>query len=106
MDQPQQDKETTKVLNEGDRIARFVQSEDYQLIKGKLMGLLAAADSISTIASEDLEKDTTMRTIQIRAGAIALVKEWIGQVEGIANQAIHTAVAMTEQPKDDIIIRS
>lgn len=103
---PEKDLETTKVLTEGDKVARFVASDDYQLVKGKFLKLIAEADSISTISPEDLEKQTTMLTIQIRAGAIALVRQWLAIVEGTAAQAIHNTNAMTENQKDDIIKRN
>ena len=102
----EQDKETKQILNEGDRIARFAQSDDWRLIKAKLNDKCRDIELVTTLVLEGVKPEELLREVSIRYAVVNLVKQWIADIEGLSNQAQHTAGVMATDKKSDIIIRT
>lgn len=99
MDPKELDKETREALAEGEKVIRWVDSEDWKHVKGFLNSKLIQMDSISAIPS-DLKVEDKIREIDIRNGVIAIVLEWVRELEGRAAQARTNRKAM-QDVRDD-----
>jgi hypothetical protein len=99
------DKETGKILEQGEKLALFVQSEEWQNIKNILFKRLG---SISSFDEEELNKKTDEeigKEMKVRQKVIQVVIDWIDQIEGIPGQHQANLEAFKKGRVDDIIIR-
>jgi len=95
------DEDTAKILQEGQKVADFVKSDAWFMIKAKLEAKIAILDSLSNFPRG--EKNAEVE-IEKRVGAIAIVREWIDEIEGDAEQHNSNApVLLKENDKEEII---
>lgn len=96
------DKETQKVMSQGQKIADFVNSDSWQLIRKKLYDKLITIDSIMEIPS-NMSNEQRLQEIGIRAGAVSLILDWIKEIEGTAAQHKNNVEAFSEIRKESIV---
>lgn len=79
------DKETKKVLSDGEKLQNLVNGEGWGVVKAQLLAKISAVDSVSNI---DLTRsaDELVKDMMARAGAISIVLEWLKEIEGQAAQ--------------------
>ena len=99
----QYDPETLRIQREGQTIADFVKSDGWNLAKGMLKTKLDLLDSLSNTIFEGKTRDQIAEELQARASAIDLVRTWIAEVEGTAQQ--HLANNTTTEITEEYIVR-
>ena len=77
------DKETTKVLTDAEKIKNVTDSEAWKLMMHMLNDILASNDSLTDIIGED--KDKMFQEIAARQLAIKMVKDWVDDISGVVN---------------------
>lgn len=95
------DKETKKLVSEGQKIADFVNSEAWRMIRRSLYDKLMLNDSITAIDFTG-SNETLIREVMARAHASRLVLQWIGEVEGRAKQASEVNDTLLKVRKESI----
>lgn len=75
-------KEEEKIQQEGERASFLVKSEDWQWAKKKLLQRVSNLDSVNTIKEEG---DVGLE-IKARKQTIAIIIDWLDDIEGIAQQ--------------------
>lgn len=97
------DKETKQVLSDGQKIEDLVTNDGWILAKRMLFMKMAELDSISSIDPE-ITGEERLRAIDVRAGVVKIISDWLAAVEGIAEQS-KTNKEMMAASREDIIIR-
>lgn len=97
------DIETQQILTEGQQIERWVNSDDWKLVKKKLMSRLITVDSISSVPSENLSNEQLLREYSVRNGAVNLVIDWIKDIEGTAMNNKTNQEIFKEAREDSIV---
>lgn len=96
------DKETSDILNESEKIERFIDSEGWKIVKKKLFDKLITLDSISGVpknkSSDDLLKD-----FMIREGVVSMIIEWVKDIEGEAVKSKHNKKFVEQLRKESIL---
>ena len=87
--------ETEKVLEEGEKIARFVDSEEWNLVKRGLNESISAAESILGIESKD--QDSMFREVAAKQLAVEIVRQWIEDVEATVEQSRGNSAIMENE---------
>jgi len=95
------DKETQKMLSDGEKIADFVNSSAWKLVKDKLVNRLITLDSISSMPTMD--KDEFYVQAKIREGVVSIITEWIRDIEGDAEKHKSNKQAFSSMREEVII---
>lgn len=93
------DLETQKVLTEGEQIRNLVRDGGWGLAKQRLTDKLIDLQSVNNIDTDDPNK--LILDIQTRKGVIAIVLEWLKEIEGIAAQ--HDGNQIQKEDADHVI---
>ena len=93
---------TDKVYVEGEKIARFVDSDDWKFAKDRLMSLVRDADSIRGIDKET-PKDMLLIEIEAKKMAVGMILGWIDDIEGIAQQHIDQDKMVAKEKESHIL---
>lgn len=78
------DKETQKILNDGQKIENFVESDDWKLIKKKLYSKLITFDSISGIVDDKKSMEEIGKEAIQRDAVVDIILKWIQEIESEA----------------------
>ena len=78
------DVETNKIMNEGKLVAGFVESSVWQLIRKDLTAKIEDVGSVFGL--DNMSPDKLVVEVGARQLAVQMVKEWIAEVEGKAEQ--------------------
>lgn len=98
-----QDKETIEVLKLGQKYHDLAKSEDWAFAKEILNDKIKVLDSISTLPQE-LTPEEKLKELEIRAGSIELVRNWIKEVEESAEVHIENQSVVNGE-KEEIVVR-
>ena len=79
------DAETSQVINEGEKVQSFVESEDWQKIKKELVARLIDTDSVGNIEAKDPQQ--VVIEMSAKQMAIDIVLGWVREIEGQAEQS-------------------
>lgn len=79
-------KRDLKIREEGERVSHWVDSDDWIFVKEQLLQKIDAVQAIDKLPKQLLTGDPQVLSQEVmkRAGAIALIKEWITELEGQA----------------------
>lgn len=102
MDKTLLDKETKKILTDGEKIERFIESEGWKLVKQKLIAKLAIINSISLVPKETNREDM-LKEYELREGVVSIVLDWIRDIEGEKNKSKFNKQAFREIEQESII---
>lgn len=95
------DKETQKVYNEGEKAYYLTKTDDWDWAKKKLLQKLSNLDSVKTLKEEN--KDIALE-IRSRKQTIDIILEWLDEIEGVAQQHIQQNKELLEDvEKEDYI---
>ena len=96
--------ETKKEVDKGIKWETFVKGENWQRAKRILLSKLADLDSVSVLR-EKAKGDTNklLLDIEAKSEAINLILEWIGDIEGKAEQSETNREIMNRNRKEEII---
>lgn len=97
------DKETKEILSENEKIASFVGSDPWKIIKKKLYSKLITLDSVSAIPKNDRSFEEVGRDAAMREAVVKIVTDWILEIEGIASNESSIASLMKEAREDSIL---
>ena len=93
--------ENLKILSDGEKIIELTKSDGWGIAKRKLLSKIAVLDSITALPSGD--REDRMREIEVRAGVVSIIWEWINDVEGMAQQAKQVSQAMRDIREESFI---
>lgn len=79
------DKDTEKVLQEGEMVANFVESDGWRWARDRFLELVKENESVLGIKMGKNWQDVVVE-LGARQLAVQIVTEWIAQVEGRASQ--------------------
>jgi len=99
------DKDTQKVITEGEKISRFVDSDDWKLIKGKLFQKIALLNAIDSIPLEKLNSEELAKTVRERASVVDIVVGWINEIEGTSQAHKTQNAKFVKETSESEIIR-
>lgn len=101
----EQDPETKRVLDEGKQFNDLVSSNAWGKAKQFLLDKMIALDSISQMIPGSDDPQKLLIEWKARASTIAIMKEWIGEIEGKADQYRNNS-SILKKKDDEIIQRS
>ena len=101
---PKLDPETAEALHEGTELRRMVESEGWGIARAYLMGKLAVLDSVSSLPADMSFEDRGKEAI-LRAHTIALVTEWLNELEGRLDQNQEQVETLIIEKEETIIRR-
>ena len=96
-------KETAKILSDGQKIEDFVKSDGWKLARKMLYDKLITLDSIASVPKTGLTDEQKLREYDVREGVVAIILEWIKEVEGSAEQNQSNKDLMKDIRKESII---
>jgi len=96
------DKETQKVLSEGEKIRDGINSDFWRIIRGKLTDLINSQDSLSAMEFEGKSTEQKALEAESRANTVATLKQWLADIEGTAETHDYNK-NLTEDDKDSLI---
>jgi hypothetical protein len=96
-----EDIEQQKILSDGQKIIELTKSDGWQIAKRKLLSKIAILDSITALPQGD--REDKLREIEVRAGVVSIIWEWINDVEGMAEQAKQVSKAMQDVREESFI---
>jgi len=96
------DKKTAAIVTNEERIARFVDSDDWNAVKKTLIQKIVLNDSMSSLIT-DVPPERLAIEVLARAQASSLMLEWLREVEGIANQSKPDTSILTESREEQIV---
>ena len=99
---PKLDKKTAQIISNDERVARFVDSDDWKVVKQSLITKVVLNDSMSPLVTTAGSKDL-LTEILARAHASALVLEWLQEVEGRAKGSKVDVTPLVEEPEAQIV---
>ena len=105
MNKPNINKETGDVLSKGQKIANFVNSDDWIMIKGTLLTKLIDFDSIKSIELDKKTPTELGEEIRTRKAVVDVVLDWIKDIEGSADQYKKNAEALYNNNDENGIIQ-
>lgn len=97
------DKDTQKILSDGEKMEEFVKGEGWALAKKKLYDRLITLDSISSVPKKGFTPERRLKEFEIREGVVSVILDWISDIEGTAQSAKHNREAMREVREDSIV---
>lgn len=100
----QLDKDTQKVMLEGQEIDNFTKSDAWNLVKEKLTSRLAAMDSLSTMDFTNKTETQIALEVQTRANTVMTIRQWIEEVEGTAEQFRVNKEMLLSHTEESLII--
>jgi len=80
----EEDKETQRVHEEGEKAHYLTQNEDWKWAKKKLLQRVSNLDSVKTLKIG--KGEDTVLDIKVRKLVIDMVVDWLDDIEGIAQQ--------------------
>jgi hypothetical protein len=99
------DRDTQKVIAEGGMLAELVNGDAWRLAKERLEAMLTRLDSWSTLDPSLTTATAKVKEMETRQHAIALVRQWIRDLEGSVEQGVHTAVSMADRDEPSVYLR-
>lgn len=106
------DKETQKVQNDSEANYRFVKSDDWKIVKSRLIEKIIILDSLSYLRDEQRKKKTPMtveeigRWALIRQEVVDTILSWINEIEGDARDFEVRTRQMIKEIKEESIVVS
>lgn len=97
-------KETKKTLDTLEQMENLVASEGYKAAKRILIGKIVSLDSLSGIDKDAKSSDEIVSEMRAREGAIALVFEWLKEIEGQASQSKTTRELLSDAKRESMIV--
>jgi len=94
------DKDTQKVLNEGERLKSLVENTGWELAKAKLTEKILDLQSIKNLSGVTPEE--VVSEIKARNTAVDILMEWLKEIEGSAEQYAGNKVILEET---DVFLR-
>ncbi len=88
--------DTQKVISEGGNLSRLTSSPEWVTMKRYLNDKFVVLDSWSSLP-EGMNDGQKMKEMQMRTGAIALVQEWVSEMEGRAHQGQEMAKTLIDR---------
>ncbi len=76
------DKDTQKVLSEGEQIANLVQSDGWRLVRMRLFNKITDLNSVLGITGKTNEE--ILRELGVRQEAVKTLFDWLREIEGTA----------------------
>lgn len=98
------DKDTADILQEGEKVYDFAQSEMWQWAKDRLQEKIRAFVDIRNIDAKG-DSVAILREVQARQAVVDMVEQWIADIEGRASKYKNQDSRMVEEEKQDIIFR-
>lgn len=98
-----QDKDTLKVLSEQERIANFVDSPDWAVIKKRFIDKIVLNDSMSALITTGKTHENLAVEVLARAQASAIMLETLQEIEGIARQAKEQTDMLREVRTEQVV---
>lgn len=80
------DEETKEEISKGQKVADFVSSDEWKIVKANLMSKLIDFDSINNMEMDKKDNTQLVEELRARKGAIEIVLGWIKEIEGISSQ--------------------
>lgn len=93
--------EDLKILSDGEKIIELTKSDGWSLAKRKLLSKIAILDSITALPQGN--REDKLREIEVRAGVVSIIWEWVNDVEGMAAQAKQVSQAMQDIREESFI---
>lgn len=97
------DKETKKVLSDGEQINDLISSRGWSIAKKKLLQKVAILDSISSVPQDIQNPMNRLRELEIREGVVSVILEWLRDVEGTAQQFKSNAEILQVEKEDSLV---
>ena len=98
------DQETDKVLSEGEKVMNFVNSDGWRWAKDRILDLVADVQNIGNIDAS-VSSDVLLREVQAKQLAVDMVKRWLEEVEGRANQHKSQDQGLANSKEEEEIIK-
>lgn len=92
------DKETQRIMAEGEQLLSLVKSDGWAVAKGKLIDYITGLDSISNIDAT-LPADKQLRIIEVNRTVTQILLQWLRDVEGNA-QSVNTQKELLNQNRN------
>lgn len=97
------DKETEKVLSEGEMAEALVKDEKWLWAKRRLFSKLIVFDSATSIEAQGRPFDEVGREVAMRQAAVEMVLNWFKDIEGLSQQHVNNREIMQAEREDSII---
>jgi hypothetical protein len=97
------DKELQTAINEMEVVENLVASEGWKRAKKILLEKIVQLDSLSGIDKSKPPAEVVAE-MAAREGAIALIFEWLREIEGKASQAKSTKEILMNSKRDEILV--
>lgn len=98
------DKETSEVVQNGKKWERFVQSEEWQMVKDKILEKIISLTDVTTL-DENQKLEGLLMDVKTNKRTVLLLKELIDDVEGEAQQFSINKSSVSEIRRNEIITR-
>lgn len=89
-----------KVIEEKGKVYEFVKSDNWQIIRKKLIDKIIHFDSISNL----LDNECTRQDILGNKKAVKLVFDWLNEIEGDAQEYAVLMTQVTKSKEENIIV--
>ena len=93
--------ENLKILSDGEKIIELTKSDGWGIAKKRLLSKIAILDSITALPHGT--REDKLREIEVRAGVVSIIWEWLNDVEGMAQQAKQVSQAMRDVREESFI---
>lgn len=100
---PKIDKETHKVLKEGDLLQELVKSDGWKIVQKRFTDMVIELGDVFSI--KDAEPEAAFRQLAARQIAIELVMNWMKDIEGRARQHAANSEAYGKLRREAYIVR-
>lgn len=97
------DKDTQKVLSEGEKITNLVDSDEWKTARKKLYDKLITLDSLSGVPKEGKTNEDIINELKVREGVVSIILAWIKEIEGIKTKHQFDKKMFEEIRKDSIL---
>lgn len=99
------DVDTQKEVEKSEKISALVNHRGWTEAKNVLLEKLAALDSISMFITDDDNADKMKIDFMARVSTIQIVREWLAEIEGTAEQHEEFMKSLQEKKSNDYILR-
>ncbi len=95
-------KDTQKVLREGEQIANLVKSDGWRLVRAKLFNKITDLNSVLGIAGKTNEE--IVRELGVRQETVKALFEWLREIEGTAEGHITDEALFKKTMEDNYLL--
>jgi len=97
------DKDTKKVIDDGQKMTDFVENDGWKLVKKKLFDKLITFDSISSVPKDKKSMEEIGKEAVLREAVVEIIIQWIQEIEGKVSQHKNNRKVIEEIRKESII---